>query len=135
MRFMHRITGVLLAVPLLLVGCTRGPETAEPRGNETLLDASQEALLDSSQELAARLTDAGGDEHVATGELRNVNLDAKTIVVTVDGVDRTFVYDDATEVQGAAGQIQGLVGLDGPFVTVHYESEGDAHRAVRIELP
>jgi hypothetical protein len=132
---MHHIAGVLLAVSLLLVGCARGPETAEPRGNETLLDASQEALLNSSQELAARLTNAGSDEHVAMGKLRDVDLDTKTLVVTVDGDDRTFIYDDTTEVHGATGQIQGLVGLDGLFVTVHYESEGDAHRAVRIELP
>lgn len=127
MRYTHRLSAVLFTVALLFVGCERGPATAEPKGNE--------ALLDSSQELAARLTDSGGDEHVARGELRDVHLDTRTLVVSVDGVDRTFTYDDSTVVQGAAGQIQGLVGLDGLFVTVHYESEGDAHRAVRIELP
>jgi len=73
------------------------------------------------------------DAQAATGELRNVDLVAKTLTIKdAAGTEQTFSFTDSTEVAGASGS-QGLSNQQGNQVIVHY-LEQDRHTAVRIEM-
>ena len=73
------------------------------------------------------------DAKSASGELRNVDLVAKTLTIKdAAGKEQTFSFTDSTEVAGASGS-QGLSNQQGNQVIVHY-LEQDRHTAVRIEM-
>ena len=73
------------------------------------------------------------DTHVATGELRSVDLLAKTLTIkNAAGNEQTFSFTDSTEIAGASGS-QGLSNQQGNQVMVRY-LEQDDHSAVRIEI-
>ena len=73
------------------------------------------------------------DAQAATGELRNVDVVAKTLTIKdAAGKEQTFSFTDSTEVAGASGS-QGLSNQQGNQVIVHY-LEQDRHTAVRIEI-
>lgn len=73
-------------------------------------------------------------EYIASGKLSNVNLDAKTLMLNMAGTDYTFEFDDQSEVEGRADDVQGLVGSTGATITIHYREEDTRRHAVRIEL-
>jgi hypothetical protein len=73
------------------------------------------------------------DAQIATGELRTVDLQAKTLTIkNAAGDEQTFSFTDSTEVAGATGS-QGLSNQQGNQVVVRY-LEQDRHTAVRIEI-
>jgi hypothetical protein len=71
----------------------------------------------------------------ATGELVQVNTDAKTLVIKVaDGTQMQFAYTDATEVTGADKGAAGLATMKGAQVIVTFTVEGSARTATKIEV-
>jgi hypothetical protein len=73
------------------------------------------------------------DTQVATGELRSVDLLAKTLTIkNAAGNEQTFSFTDSTEIAGASGS-QGLSNQRGNQVMVRYR-EQDGSSAVRIDI-
>jgi len=71
----------------------------------------------------------------ATGELTKVDPDAMTITIEdVEGKEWTFRYTADTEVAGDTAGMAGLATQAGTTVTVHFEGEGDARTATKIEV-
>jgi hypothetical protein len=86
------------------------------------------------------------------GELRQVDMSKKTIVVRTDnGLEQTFRFSDDTTVSGipsspgtaptgrqkpTAGenQVRGLMGKEGSEVTVHWTQKGDDKMATSIDV-
>jgi hypothetical protein len=74
------------------------------------------------------------DAHVATGELRSVDLQAKTLTIkNAAGDEQTFSFTDSTDIAGASGS-QGLSNQQGNQVNVRYLEQDGHHTAVRIEI-
>jgi hypothetical protein len=87
----------------------------------------------ASEPVAAAPATATDNTQVATGELRDVDLLAKTLTIkNAEGKDQTFSFTDSTEISGGAGT-QGLSHQQGNQVTVRY-LEQDRNTAVRIEI-
>ena len=70
-----------------------------------------------------------------TGQLKSVDPDAKTIVVTSsDGTDMEFRYDEQTQITGAQDSIEGLASSSGSEVTVFYREDDQQQKwATRID--
>jgi hypothetical protein len=69
---------------------------------------------------AARQTTPAGPAPFQ-GELVTVNVTAKTVTVkSADGASQQFVYNDATQISGAASNAEGLAAMKQARVTVHY---------------
>jgi hypothetical protein len=123
MTRIHGFSATVLAVSLITAGCG-GP-------------ASESRVSSEPRDLAGldeRAASPAGDELVVTGEVSEVNPEAKRFMVKVNGYDHSFAYDDKTEVIDRQGRTQGLLGLEGSPVTVSYRGAGDYWYAVRIEL-
>lgn len=70
-----------------------------------------------------------------TGELTNVDPEAMTLTVAgANGEAWTFRYTADTEVSGGQSGVAGLATQAGTVVTVHFEGEGEARTATRIEV-
>ena len=73
-------------------------------------------------------------EHLAVGQLQDVDLTARTMVLRdADGNDQTFEFSDTTEVIGVAGT-QGLSAQKGSQVTVRYIEQDNRKTAVLIHI-
>jgi hypothetical protein len=73
-------------------------------------------------------------EQLAVGQLQDVNLTEKTLVLAdAYGMEQTFTFSDATEVIGAAGA-QGLSSKKGNRVTVRYVEQDNRKSAVLIQF-
>lgn len=71
----------------------------------------------------------------ATGELVDVNADARTIrVKKADNSEIEFSYSAETEIIGADKGLSGLATLSGSEVTVHYTLHGKTNSAAKIEV-
>ena len=121
------VTALVLALAPLSGAC--GGSTVSDQAN----DISSSLGLTSEAPVGRPSPDVPG-EYIASGELTNVNLDGRLLMLDVAGSDYTFEFDDGTAVEGQASDIQGLVGSTGASATIHYRQEGDRRRAVRIEL-
>jgi hypothetical protein len=74
------------------------------------------------------------DTQIATGELKDVDLLAKTLTIkNAAGKEQTFSFTDSTDISGGAAGRQGLSNQQGNQVIVHY-LEQDRNTAVRIEI-
>lgn len=105
---MKKITGLFMALPILLLVLTSSPVLAQEEAEAPL---------------------------VAEGELLRVDPDTQTIAIqTADGVDVEFRYTEATEIIGAEGGVEGLAGKAGTQVRVHYSMTETAYQAERIEV-
>ncbi|HXK59782.1 MAG TPA: hypothetical protein PLP42_07780 [Acidobacteriota bacterium] len=70
-----------------------------------------------------------------TGELKSVDVDAKTITVTTsEGTDMEFVYNDSTEIMGAQGTIEGLSANAGSKVKVSCKEEDGKNVATKVKV-
>jgi len=74
-----------------------------------------------------------GADQVISGNLGNVDTDARTFTLSADNREQTFRFNDDTDVTGASGT-QGLASREGARVTVHYRQDGGANVATRIML-
>jgi hypothetical protein len=111
-----------------LAACSRQEPAAKDQTGQRPAEQPPAAPLPAS---AASAT--APDAQTATGELRNVDLVAKTLTIKdAAGKEQTFSFTDSTEVAGAAGS-QGLSNQQGNQVIVRY-LEHDPHTAVRIEI-
>jgi hypothetical protein len=72
-------------------------------------------------------------EKVFQGQLTKVDAGAKAIMVKGADAEMTFEYTDATQVLGAAKDIQGLAGKAGADLRVTYRDAGGKHTATKIE--
>lgn len=73
-------------------------------------------------------------ELTVEGELRNIDLTSKTLVLKdVNGGERTFSFTDSTSIIGAPG-VQGLSGKQGSRAKIGYVTQGDANAATWIEI-
>ena len=70
----------------------------------------------------------------ATGELLQVNTDAKTLSIKAADGEIQFAYSDATEVTGAEKGAAGLATMKGARVTVYFTTEGSSKMATKIEV-
>jgi hypothetical protein len=65
-------------------------------------------------------------------------VDAEKKIITVKGTgnepERTFTYDDKTQVTGAEKTVQGLAGKSGAMLKVTYREEGPNRIATRIDV-
>jgi hypothetical protein len=114
----------LLAAAVLAVGCGQG-ERPDVLSRE---DAASPPPTAADRDVA----EPGAD--VITGELRDVDLDAETLVLVDDaGMEHRFAFSPETRIVGATSA-RGLAGQDGARVKVHYHEAPYAHLAVAIEL-
>ncbi|RPI23427.1 MAG: hypothetical protein EHM61_19795 [Acidobacteria bacterium] len=75
------------------------------------------------------------DAQSITGELKSVDPDAKKIIVTSEGTDMEFMYDDQTVCSGAQETIEGLSTSSGSRLTVFYREDDQKQKiATRIEV-
>jgi hypothetical protein len=73
-------------------------------------------------------------EQYSEGELRNVDLTAKTFMLReIGGIDRKFTFSDTTRVTGIPNT-QGLTGKQGSRARVGYLMQGDLNSATWIEI-
>jgi hypothetical protein len=73
-------------------------------------------------------------EQYAEGELRNVDLTAKTFMLReTSGLERKFNFSDTTRVTGIPNT-QGLSGKQGSRARVGYLTQGDLNSATWIEI-
>jgi hypothetical protein len=107
------------------------------RGEQTIADSPEATDANPSAELA-----------VAEGQLSRIDADADQLWVKMpDGSEMQFSYGMMTDVEGAAGQAEGLVGdvediKQGTQVRVHYRpgvdedviGDDDINNAIRIEV-
>jgi hypothetical protein len=71
----------------------------------------------------------------AEGELIRVDTDTNMLTIrTEDGTEMEFSYTEDTEIIGALEGAAGLATETGSEVTVHYAQDGDARKAVRVEV-
>jgi hypothetical protein len=120
-----------------LAACSRQEPAAKDqaiqRSAEQPPAAPQPATAASATAPDAQAATVAPDAQAATGELRNVDLGAKTLTIKdAAGNEQTFSFTDSTVVAGAAGS-QGLANQQGNQVIVRY-LEQDRHTAVRIEF-
>jgi hypothetical protein len=111
-----------------LAACSR----QEPAAKTQTVQRSAEQPP-AAPEPATAASATASNTQAATGELREVDLLAKTLTIKdASGKEQTFAFTDSTEVAGAAGS-QGLSNQQGNQVIVRY-LEQDRHTAVRIEI-
>ena len=111
-----------------LAACSRQEPAAK---NQTVQRSAEQPPATPEPATAASAT--APDTQVATGELRSVDLLAKTLTIkNAAGNEQTFSFTDSTEIAGASGS-QGLSNQQGNQVMVRY-LEQDGHSAVRIEI-
>jgi hypothetical protein len=111
-----------------LAACSR----QDPAAKDQPVQRSAEQPPAAAQPATAASATAP-DAQAATGELRNVDLAAKTLTIKdAAGTERTFSFTDSTEIAGAPGS-QGLANQQGNQVIVRY-LEQDRQTAVRIEF-
>jgi hypothetical protein len=70
---------------------------------------------------------------VMSGELGQVDLQARTFTIKTADADVVFAFTDATQVDGAAGP-QGLAGREGARVSLRYRQRPDGKIAERITI-
>ena len=69
------------------------------------------------------------------GELTQINLDKRTIVVRVEnGMVQTFKFDDDTAVVGLVNQPGSLVGKEGSELAIQWEDQDGTKIATVIEV-
>lgn len=123
MRSPRWILAMLCVVPLTAVACGQSEQSTLPVGEPPGPEAVPAPVPDSTASI----------ERWISGNLAEVDLEAKTLtVVTADG-EHLFEFSDATEVVGAAGT-QGLAAREGTEVAVYYREDQARHLAVRIEI-
>jgi hypothetical protein len=87
------------------------------------------------QESSMPQSQTQAQEKSAIGDLKKVDSDAKTLVVTTSaGGDMEFLYDDHTEIVGAGGTVEGLSASTGTRVSVFYKEENGQNKATRIKV-
>ncbi len=100
-----------------------------------LVLASSAPLVLADDPKAHGQTEAQQQEPSVIGELKSINADAKTLVVTTsEGSDMEFLYTESTEIVGAQGTVEGLSGSTGSKVKVFYKSEEGKNTATRIKV-
>jgi Cu/Ag efflux protein CusF len=111
-----------------LAACSRQEPAAK---NQTVQRSAEQPP--AAPEPATTASSTAPDARVATGELRSVDLLAKTLTIkNAAGNEQTFSFTDSTDVAGAAGS-QGLSNQQGNQVMVRYLKQ-DGQTAVRIEI-
>jgi len=122
------LTLIVCVAVWALAACSRQEPAAK---DQTVQRSAEQPPVAPESATAASAT--ASDARTATGELRDVDLLAKTLTIKdAAGKEQTFSFTDSTEVAGAAGT-QGLSNQQGNQVTVRY-LEQDRHTAVRIEI-
>ena len=99
----------------------------------TLAAASIAVLLLIVMPVASQAPQA---EKSFSGTLTKVDAEKKVISVKGTGnePERTFTYDDKTQVTGAEKTVQGLAGKSGAMLKVTYREQGTDQVATRIEV-
>ncbi len=123
----------LLLAAAALVGCSAA-------GRSDAADKSAAPVTAGTTAAAARNADATEQSagETISGDLILVDLQNHTFTLRSDsGVDHLFAFSDATSVVGASST-QGLAGLEGARVTVHFERNPSADAgptaATKIDL-
>lgn len=112
-----------------LAACSRQEPAAK---NQTVQRSPEQPP--AAPEPATPASTTALDAQVATGELRSVDLQAKTLTIkNAAGDEQTFSFTDSTDIAGASGS-QGLSNQQGNQVIVRYLEQGGHHTAVRIEI-
>ena len=120
------IISVTCLAAVMLAACSNqeqeSPATREPEKPAATAPESTPAAPGSAAELSV------------TGELRQVDLQAKTFVIKDQNqVDHIFVFAEDTTISGTGGT-QGLSTQQGSQATVWYSRLGDQNRAVRVQI-
>jgi hypothetical protein len=119
MKKLLTVTAVCVATMLVIVPLAQGQGQAPPAGAP-----GQERPGGPPAQAA---------EKVFQGQLTKVDAGAKAIMVKGADAEMTFEYTDATQVLGAAKDIQGLAGKAGADLKVTYRDAGGKHTATKIE--
>lgn len=118
-----KLLGIALCLAFGLVACTSGTDTTEETTPDTQ-KAPQEAVTPTPAPV----------EQTATGELRNVNIEAMTFGLRdATGMEKTFSFSPATRITGIPS-VQGLSGKQGSQATVTYVAQGDTNSATSIMI-
>jgi hypothetical protein len=101
-------------------------------------DSTEPPEADSKQETTRPATVENSPsttlEQYADGELRNVDLTARTFILReTGGIERKFTYSDTTRVTGIPNT-QGLTGKQGSRARVGYLMQGELNTATWIEI-
>ena len=122
------LTLIVCTAVWALAACSRQEPAAK---NQTVQRSAEQPAATPEPATAASAT--APDTQVATGELRSVDLLAKTLTIkNAAGNEQSFSFTDSTEIAGASGS-QGLSNQQGNQVMVRY-LEQDRHSAVRIVI-
>ena len=102
------------------------PAAPQATGQETNLPQGQNFQFTTPQETA---------QQVAEGELSKIDAQRQLIWIKAsDGNELQFSYNKDTQVEGAGKTLEGLAKMNGTHFVIHYQSEGGANMAFRIEV-
>ena len=75
-------------------------------------------------------------EKTFSGTLTKVDAAKKVITVkgTANEPEKTFTFDDKTQVTGAEKTVEGLTGKSGAMLKIAYREEGTNRIATRVEV-
>jgi hypothetical protein len=113
MKKLLTVTALCVATMLVIVPLAQGQGQAPPAGERPAPPAQAEKIFQ--------------------GQLTKVDANAKAIMVKGADAEMTFEYTDATQVLGAAKDVQGLAGKPGTELKVTYRDAGGKHTATKIE--
>ncbi len=88
----------------------------------------------ASQEPVTPATPAAPAEQFVSGELTDINMDAKTFVLKdANGNAQSFVFSETTKLTGGGG-VRNLRGQEGKNATVRYVESDNRKSAVQIHI-
>jgi hypothetical protein len=88
----------------------------------------------ASQEPVTPATPAAPAEQFVSGELTDINMDAKTFVLKdAKGNAQSFVFSETTKLTGGGG-VRNLRGQEGKNATVRYVESDNRKSAVQIHI-
>ena len=126
MRTRGAFLGIGSVAILAMMGCQ------QPAQDQTVLPPADEPIA-TRPEAPSLESPAAIAEQTLSGELSDVDLDARTFMVRAEGIDQAFTFSDATTVVGAPGT-QGLAAREGARVNLSYREENGIKTAVSITL-
>lgn len=133
MRYIPLLLFVLFSVPGIAGPGTAGPGLANAHGLSVQRSAT------GSQNKGAPNNPAGPEQdldlQLAEGELSKIDAQKQLLwIATADHKEIQFSYTTQTKVEGADDSVEGLSGMSGSHLKIHYKVIGGMNSAIRIEI-
>jgi hypothetical protein len=125
---------ILISIACVALWPLAACSSQEPAAPDQTIQQPAEQPPTATEPAIAPSATAPAAAQIATGELRSVDAQAKTLTVRdAAGTEQLFSFTDSTEIVGAAGA-QGISAQQGNPLMVHYIEQDGRKMAVRIEV-